>query len=66
MLKYELLTRSNYEGTATQTDFEPTMRFNLVFGHKQEYVNDLLQLTLNAKAVRKLVFRYRRNWSSVS
>jgi hypothetical protein len=34
-----------------------TMRFSSVLAiHKQEYVNDLLQLTLNAKAVRKLVF----------
>jgi hypothetical protein len=29
--------------------------------HQQEYVNDLLQLTLNAKQHEKLVFLYQMN-----
>jgi hypothetical protein len=46
-----------HEGTATQTDFfESGMRSSSCFSHSKEYVNDLLQLTLNAKAARKLVF----------
>jgi hypothetical protein len=64
MLKYELLPQQLlHEGTATQTDFDSELcDLALVLAiHKQEYVNDLLQLTLNAKAARKLVFRYRKN-----
>jgi hypothetical protein len=47
-----------HEGTATQTDFfEPGLcDLAPVLIHQQEYVNDLLQLTLNAKAARKIGF----------
>ena len=60
MLKYELLPQQLlHEGTATQTDFfEPELcdLTPVLAIHKQEYVNDLLQLTLNAKAARKIGF----------
>ena len=60
MLKYELLPQQLlHEGTATQTDFfEPEQcdLASVLAIHKQEYVNDLLQLTLNAKAARKIGF----------
>jgi hypothetical protein len=59
MLKYELLPQQLlHEGTAIKLiflsldyDLTPVLAI-----HKQEYVNDLLQLTLNAKAVRKIGF----------
>jgi hypothetical protein len=49
---------AHHEGTATQTDFfEPGLCDLTPFCHSQaEYVNDLLQLTLNAKAARKIGF----------
>jgi acetoin utilization deacetylase AcuC-like enzyme len=60
MLKYELLPQQLlHEGTAMQTDFfEPEIcdLAPVLAIHKQEYVNDLLQLTLNAKAARKIGF----------
>lgn len=60
MLKYELLPQQLiYEGTATATDFfEPAIAdlAPVLAIHTQEYVNDLLQLTLNAKAARKIGF----------
>jgi acetoin utilization deacetylase AcuC-like enzyme len=60
MLKYELLPQQLlHEGTAATTDFfEPEIcdLAPILAIHKQEYVNDLLQLTLNAKAARKIGF----------
>ena len=60
MLKYELLPQQLlHEGTATQTDFFEPEQCDLtpvLAIHNQEYVNDLLQLTLNAKAARKIGF----------
>lgn len=60
MLKYELLPQQLlHEGTAIQTDFFAPRLCDLapvLAIHKQEYVNDLLQLTLNAKAARKIGF----------
>lgn len=60
MLKYELLPQQLlYEGTATATDFfEPAIAdlAAVLAIHTQAYVNDLLQLTLNAKAARKIGF----------
>jgi hypothetical protein len=54
--------RSNLlHGTATQTDFFESEVCDLTLAiHKQEYVNDLLQLTLNAKAT-KIGFLYQMN-----
>lgn len=60
MLKYELLPQQLiHEGTALTTDFfEPEMcDLNLILAiHDPEYVADLLHLTLNPKAVRKIGF----------
>ena len=60
MLKYELLPQQLlHEGTAISTDFfEPELcdlaKFFAV--HTKEYVNDLIHLKLDAKAVRKIGF----------
>jgi acetoin utilization deacetylase AcuC-like enzyme len=60
MLKYELLPQQLlYEGTATKSDFfEPEIcDLKPVLGiHKQSYVTDLLLLTLDPKAARKIGF----------
>jgi acetoin utilization deacetylase AcuC-like enzyme len=60
MLKYELLPQQLlHEGTASKTDFfEPEIAdlAPVLAIHTQEYVNDLLQLTLNPKAARKIGF----------
>ena len=60
MLKYELLPQQLlHEGTASLTDFfepQPCDLVPVLAIHTQEYVNDLLQLTLNAKAARKIGF----------
>jgi acetoin utilization deacetylase AcuC-like enzyme len=60
MLKYELLPQQLvYEGTAEQSDFfQPEIcDLNHVLAiHKQEYVDDLINLTLNPKAARKIGF----------
>ncbi|MEC5165321.1 acetoin utilization deacetylase AcuC-like enzyme [Flavobacterium sp. PL11] len=60
MLKYELLPQQLLlEGTAIQSDFfEPSvcdLKYVLSV-HKKEYVDDLLNLTLNSKAARKIGF----------
>lgn len=60
MLKYELLPQQLlHEGTATKSDFfEPEIcHINHVLAiHTKEYVDDLLNLTLNARAARKIGF----------
>lgn len=60
MLKYELLPQQLlHEGTALPTDFYQPEICDLapvLAIHQKEYVTDLLQLTLNAKAVRKIGF----------
>lgn len=60
MLKYELLPQQLiHEGTAMASDFfEPTIcdLKHVLAIHKQEYVNDLMNLTLNPKAARKIGF----------
>jgi len=60
MLKYELLPQQLvHEGIAALADFfEPDIcDLNHVLAvHKQEYVDDLLHLTLNGKAARKIGF----------
>lgn len=60
MLKYELLPQQLlHEGTAISTDFfEPELcDLAKVFAvHTKEYVNDLIRLKLDAKAVRKIGF----------
>ena len=60
MLKYELLPQQLlHEGTAIETDFfEPKLcHLEHVFAvHTKEYVNDLIRLKLDAKAVRKIGF----------
>lgn len=60
MLKYELLPQQLLlEGTASQSDFFKPKICDLkhvLAIHKQEYVDDLLHLTLNPKAVRKIGF----------
>jgi acetoin utilization deacetylase AcuC-like enzyme len=60
MLKYELLPQQLlYEGTATESDFfEPEIcdLKSVLAIHKQSYVTDLLQLTLDPKAARKIGF----------
>jgi acetoin utilization deacetylase AcuC-like enzyme len=60
MLKYELLPQQLlHEGTASQTDFFQPEICDLspvLAIHKQEYVDDLLNLTLNQKAARKIGF----------
>ena len=60
MLKYELLPQQLlYEGTAEKSDFfEPEiadLKYILAV-HKKEYVNDLLNLTLDVKSARKIGF----------
>jgi acetoin utilization deacetylase AcuC-like enzyme len=60
MIKYELLPQQLlHEGTATESDFHmpelPDMAHVLAV-HRQEYVNDLLNLTLDPSAVRKIGF----------
>ncbi|MCL6461996.1 MAG: histone deacetylase [Flavobacterium micromati] len=60
MLKYELLPQQlMLEGIAKASDFfEPTVcdLKHVLAVHKQEYVDDLLNLTLNPKAARKIGF----------
>jgi acetoin utilization deacetylase AcuC-like enzyme len=60
MIKYELLPQQLlYEGTAVQSDFYapglPDMEHVLAI-HKKEYVDELLNLTLDPRAVRKIGF----------
>lgn len=60
MIKYELLPQQLiYEGTATASDFYepglPDMKHILAV-HNKEYVDHLIDLTLDAKAVRKIGF----------
>ena len=60
MLKYELLPQQLlYEGTAVPSDFYapglPDMKHVLAI-HKKEYVDELLNLTLDSRAVRKIGF----------
>jgi len=60
MIKYELLPQQLlYEGTATEDDFHapglPDMQHVLAV-HNHEYINDLLNLTLDPRAVRKIGF----------
>jgi acetoin utilization deacetylase AcuC-like enzyme len=60
MLKYELLPQQLlYEGTAIPSDFYapglPDMEHVLAI-HKKEYVDELLNLTLDPRAVRKIGF----------
>jgi acetoin utilization deacetylase AcuC-like enzyme len=60
MLKYELLPQQLlYEGTASESNFfQPEIcDLNHVLAiHKKEYVDDLVNLTLNPKAARKIGF----------
>ena len=60
MLKYELLPQQLvHEGTALLSNFfEPEIcdLLPVLAIHKQEYVNDLIQLTLDPKAARKIGF----------
>ncbi|SHG62417.1 Acetoin utilization deacetylase AcuC [Flavobacterium micromati] len=60
MLKYELIPQQLiHEGIAKASDFfEPTVcdLKHVLAVHKQEYVDDLLNLTLNPKAARKIGF----------
>ena len=60
MLKYELLPQQLlHEGTASEADFfEPEMcdLAPVLAIHTTDYVNDLLQLTLDTKAARKIGF----------
>jgi acetoin utilization deacetylase AcuC-like enzyme len=60
MLKYELLPQQlMLEGIAKASDFfEPTVcdLKHVLAVHEQEYVDDLLNLTLNPKAARKIGF----------
>ena len=60
MLKYELLPQQLvHEGTATESDFFAPEIIDLKYVlavHNEEYVNDLLSLTLDAKAARKIGF----------
>lgn len=60
MIKYELLPQQLlHEGTAQASDFyEPCLpdMAHILAVHKQEYVNDLLNLTLDPRAVRKIGF----------
>ncbi|NDI98654.1 histone deacetylase [Flavobacterium sp. LaA7.5] len=60
MIKYELLPEQLlHEGTATKNDFYttdmPDMQ-NILAVHTKEYVDDLLNLTLNPRAARKIGF----------
>ncbi|MCO6147753.1 histone deacetylase [Flavobacterium sp. NRK1] len=60
MIKYELLPQQLlHEGTAIPTDFhEPCMpdMANILAVHDKTYVDELLSLTLDARAVRKIGF----------
>ena len=60
MIKYELLPQQLlHEGTAVQSDFyKPDMpdMATIYAVHNEEYVNHLLNLTLDARAVRKIGF----------
>ena len=60
MLKYELLPQQLlHEGTAIETDFfEPKLCHleHVLAVHTKEYVNDLIRLKLDEKAVRKIGF----------
>ena len=60
MLKYELLPKQLlHEGTADESDFfKPQLALleNIIAIHDQEYVSDLCNLRLDAKAVRKIGF----------
>ena len=60
MQKYELLPQQlMYEGTAVQSDFfEPGIPdlMHILSVHTKEYVADLMQLSLNPKAARKIGF----------
>lgn len=60
MLKYELLPQQLlHEGTAYKTDFfapEKCDLANVLAIHREEYVTDLLNLTLDARASRKIGF----------
>ena len=60
MLKYDLLPQQLvHEGTANQSDFfEPAIcdLKHVLAVHKQDYVTDLLNLTIDAKAARKIGF----------
>lgn len=60
MIKYELLPEQLlHEGTVTQNDFHapdmPDMQYVLGI-HEKEYVDDLLNLTLDPRAARKIGF----------
>lgn len=60
MIKYELLPQQLlHEGTVTENDLHapgmPDMQHILAI-HKKEYVDDLLNLTLNPRAARKIGF----------
>lgn len=60
MIKYELLPQQLlHEGTAAESDFYAPPMPNMVHVlrvHKESYVNDLLNLTLDARAARKIGF----------
>ena len=60
MLKYDLLPQQLvYEGTAKPTDFfepEPCDLQHILAVHTSDYTNSLLQLTIDAKTVRKIGF----------
>ena len=60
MIKYELLPQQLlHEGTAQKEDFfePPLPDLNVILKvHEEKYVNDLLQLTLEPKAARKIGF----------
>lgn len=60
MIKYELLPQQLlYEGTATQSDFyEPGLpdMANILAVHDKTYVEELLNLSLDPRAVRKIGF----------
>lgn len=60
MIKYELLPQQLlHEGTAAESDFyAPPMpdMGHVLRVHKESYVNDLLNLTLDARAARKIGF----------
>lgn len=60
MIKYELLPQQLlYEGTAVESDFHapglPDMEYVLAV-HREDYVNELMNLTLDPRAVRKIGF----------
>ncbi|OYQ45181.1 histone deacetylase [Flavobacterium cyanobacteriorum] len=60
MMKYELLPQQLlHEGTAAESDFYapglPDMQYVLA-AHRQEYVDDLLNMTLDPRAARKIGF----------